>query len=322
MALDAAHARLVELAFDSLGPDDRGVVSLRELHERFHAAAHPRVRGGLMAPGMARDRLLYLFGDCAKEHAGGITLDEFQAYHQRLHHEAAQAHGGEPPDLGPIIMDLWRLGHLLLPSGVKPNIPLDEFPRALYATLLMTLLWVEKDPRREGKFILKGIKEVVRPIFRRGDLPDELQGHFAYPSEISGLTVEYLPTQIAIKRWLDFVWEYDEGKYCGVQGIISAQVDLDILPGSLRQFIVEHSTATEQLHCDKFVQTSISENPMYKCTNRTYGIGSFEECRKVHQWKVKSLSGEQYGNQYHGLQKGLYSEMGPTVCQAATRINL
>ncbi|CCW60102.1 unnamed protein product [Phytomonas sp. EM1] len=323
MVLDDMEQHLVSVAFNSMNPNAEGVVALREIYERFNAVEHPRVKEGVMAPGMARDRLLYLFGSCANEHDGGITFDEFMTFHHKLIQEAWDERVSDVQAfIRQTIMRLWRLGNLLLPTGIRPAFPIDQTPRALYATMLMTLLWAEKDPRNDGKFIIKGIKDVVRPIFRRGDLPDELQGHFAYPSETSDLAVEYLPTQIAIKRWLDFVWEYDKGKYCGVQGIVSAQVDLDVLPPSLRQFIVEHSTAVEKLRCEKFVKTSISENPMYKCTNQVYGVGSMEECRKVHQWKAKSLMGKQYGIQFYGLQKGIHSKMGPTICHAATRINL
>lgn len=331
--LNESEFALVSVAFNSFFPADGGadggkedrLVPLSELEYRFDAVEHPRVKEGSMAPSKAKATLAYQFGKCAAEHGGCVTFDEFLTYHDKLVDEAYDERGVTDVEafIARTIMGLWRLGNdLLLPTAVRPCFPIDKAPEGMYASRLMTLCWSEPDPERPGKFIIKGVKDVVRPCFKRGDLPDEIQGLFAYPEELAGMSVHYVNPQISIQRWLDFVWSYAEGKYCGVPGIVSARVDLDTLPESISQFIVEHHTATKVLD-SKFVPTSIAANPLYKRSSDAYGYGVEEECRRIHAWKVRSLKGKQYGLQYHGLQGKYFSKMkGPTPCNAATGINM
>lgn len=333
---------LVVVAFNSMDVGGSGLVSLKDLKQRFFPHEHPRVKDGRMAPSAATDKLDYHFGECAADHNHCITFDEFVRYHEKL---ADEAYDEQINDVGEFtrhtIMGLWRLGDVLLPTGVRPAFPIAEMPKGLYAAALMTLVWVEArkpstaaaaadpaapSPPQAGNavygdgYVLKGIKEVIRPIFRRGDLPEELQGHFAYPSELAGMAVEYVQPQISIQRWLDFCWEYDAGKFCAVEGIVSARVDLDVLPSDLRQLVLEHRVTTTR--AARTMPTAIVSNPMYRKTSSNYGDGVAAECRKIHHWKANTFAGKQYGNQYHGLVGGFFSKMEARRGGTATGMNI
>lgn len=321
MALSSADQELVRIAFQSMDHTGSGLVSLDEICKTFYAAEHPRVKEGTMAPSAARDTLLHQFGACAAEHNGNVDLYEFLAYHERLADEANDEHVSDVAAFTTeTIMRLWRLGDLLIPTGIRPSFPITEPPTGLYAATLMSLVWVERDTA-SGECVLKAVKDVVRPIFARGDLPEDLQGLFAFPDELAGLQVHYVPTQISIQRWLDVIWEYEDGKYCGVEGIVSARVDLDCLPEGVRQFIVEHSEAIRKRSA--FVKTTNKANPMYTRSSEAYGYGVTEECRKLAEWKANSLNGKQLGLQYHGLCGKFFAKMkAPMQSTAATGMNV
>ncbi|CBZ38691.1 hypothetical protein, conserved [Leishmania donovani] len=337
--LSGSEHHLVAVAFQSMDPNNTGMVALSEVKKRYFAHAHPRVKEGSMAPSAARDTLDYHFGVCAADHEGSITFDEFLAYHEKVADEAYDEHVGDVAAFTEkTIMGLWRLGDVLLPTGVRPAFPVTQAPTGFYAVTLMTLVWVERrqmdaspasaqqssssgGAAHDDLFVLRGIKDVVRPIFTRGDLPDELQGYFAYPEELSGMAIDYVAPRLSIQRWYDFTWEYSEGKYCGVEGIISTRVDLESLPAGLRQFVCEHATAVSR--GTTWMQTRLMMNPMYKKTSSAYGCGVSEECRKIHHWKVKTFEGKQYGNQYQGLCGKYFSKLGaPLKSGAATGMNI
>ncbi|KAG5490118.1 hypothetical protein JKF63_00237 [Porcisia hertigi] len=348
--LSESEYHLVVVAFQSMDPDNTGLIPLSEVKKRYFAHEHPRVKEGSMAPSAARDTLEYHFGTCAADHGGSITFDEFLAYHNKIADEAYDEHVGDIAAFTEkTIKGLWRLGDLLLPTGVRPAFPPTQPPTGLYAVTPMTLVWVERRQpigspnsaqpsssgevatppssnsngygRSEFSYVLRGIKDVVRPTFARGDLPDELQGYFAYPEELTGMAVEYVAPRLSIQRWYDFTWEYAEGKYCGAQGIISTRVDPESLPAGLRQFICEHTTSTSR--GTTWIQTRITANPMYKKTSSAYGTAAYEESRKIHNWKVKTLEGKQYGNQYHGICAKHFSKMRePLKCSYATSMNM
>lgn len=334
---------LVAVAFQSMDHNGTGLVPLRELKQRYFAHEHPRVKEGRLAPSAARDTLDHHFGLCAADHNGCVTFDEFLAYHEKIVDEAYDERVGDVSAFTErTITGLWRLGDLLLPTGVRPVFPVSQPPSGLYAVTPMTLVWVERRPRQmphaaapsaspataqatgaatEDVFVMRGIKDVVRPIFARGDLPDELQGYFAYPEELTGMAVEYSTPQISLQSWYDFCWEYADGLYCGLEGVVSTQVDLDILPAGLRQFLCSHSTATAR-HT-RWMATRQAVNPMYKKSSAAYGVGVMEECRKIHRWKVNTFEGKQYGNQYHGLcGKYFAKSTGPVKSSAATGMNM
>ncbi|KAG5464072.1 hypothetical protein LSCM1_00252 [Leishmania martiniquensis] len=338
--LSERQYHLVAVAFKSMDPDNTGFVPLSEVKKRYFAHEHPRVKEGSMAPSAARDKLDYHLGICAADHGGSITFDEFVSYHEKIADEAYDEQVGDIAAFTEkTIMGLWRLGHLLLPTGVRPAFPVTQLPTGLYTATPMTLIWVERkqvaaspssgqqSPSSGGAvhaddlFVLRGIKDVVRPIFARGDLPDELQGHFAYPEELTGMAVDYVAPRVSTRRCYDFTWEYEEGKYCGVEGIISTRVDLEALPAALRQFVCEHAQAVSR--STEWIPTRLMMNPMYKTTSATYGYGVHEECRKIHHWKVKSLEGKQYGNQYHGLCGNYFAKMRePLKVSTATSMNI
>ncbi|KPI84448.1 hypothetical protein ABL78_6503 [Leptomonas seymouri] len=343
--LSETEYHLVAVAFQSMDPDGTGLIPLREVKQRYFAHEHPRVREGKMAPSAARDTLDHHFGLCSADHNGCVTFDEFLAYHEKIADEAYDEKVGDVAAFTErTITRLWRLGDVLLPTGVRPLFPVSQAPSGFYAVTPMTLVWVERrvPPSQQcavgshpptkmsatpaggdlgDLFMLRGIKDVVRPIFSRGDLPEELQGYFAYPAELTGMAVEYLPPQISVQNWYDFCWEYAEDKYCGVEGIISTRVDLDLLPAGLRQFLCVHSTAIERQ--TRWIPSRQTANPMYKKTSSTYGVGITEECRKIHHWKVNTFAGKQYGNQYHGLCGKQFSKAaGPLKSNAATGMNM
>ncbi|CAJ1036267.1 hypothetical protein, conserved [Leishmania lindenbergi] len=348
--LSEGEYHLVAVAFQSMDPNNTGLVPLSEIKKRYFAHEHPRVKEGNMAPSAARDTLDYHFGVCAADHGGSITFDEFLAYHEKIADEAYDEHVGDVAAFTEkTIMRLWRLGDLLLPTGVRPVFPVAQPPTGLYASTNMTLVWVEprqidasptsgqQSPSIGGTatpsintygavhasdlFVLRGVKDVVRSIFARGDLPEELQGYFAYPEELTGMAVDYVAPRVSIQRWYDFTWEYAEGKYCGVEGIISIRVDLESLPAGLRQFVCDHATAVSR--GTTWIQTRPMVNPMYKKTSSAYGYGVNEECRKIHRWKVKTFEGKQYGNQYHGLCGKYFAKMKePLKCSTTTGMNM
>ncbi|EPY31752.1 hypothetical protein STCU_03273 [Strigomonas culicis] len=217
------------------------------------------------------------------------------------------------------VMAIWRLGELLLPTGVRPLFPAAQPPSGLYASTLMTFVWVDRDAA--GEYVLRGVKDVVRPHFARGALPEEVQGFFAYPAELAEMQVQYLPSQLALQSWLDFVWEYEEGHFCGVEGVIAARLDLSVLPDGVRQFIMPHDVAVAK-KCE-FLKTQRPVNPMYKKSSDNYGYNVNEEVRKTHLWKAKSLEGKQYGLQYYGLVGKYFAKMrAPMSCTASTGMNL
>lgn len=337
--LSESQYHLVAVAFQSMDRDSTGLIPLVEIKKRYFAHEHPRVKEGSMAPSAARDTLDYHFGACAADHGGSVTFDEFLAYHEKIADEAYDEQVGDVAAFTEkTIMGLWRLGDVLLPTGVRPAFPISQPPTGLYAATPMTLVWVE---RREAVsssgtaaatssgggvsiddlFVLRAIKDMVRPTFARGDLPDELQGYFAYPEELTGMAVQYVTPRVSVQRWYDFTWEYAEGKYCGVEGIISTRVDVEALPPGLQQFICEHTTATAR--GTTWIPSRVVVNPMYKKTSSNYGYGVREECRKIHHWKVKTFEGKQYGNQYHGLCGKYFAKMaGPHKSSAATGMNM
>ncbi|KAG5489392.1 hypothetical protein GH5_00261 [Leishmania sp. Ghana 2012 LV757] len=338
--LSESEYHLVAVAFKSMDPNNTGFVPLSEVKKRYFAHEHPRVKEGSMAPSAARDKLDYHFGTCAAEHGGSITLDEFLAYHEKVADEAYDEQVGNVAAFTEkTIMGLWRLGNLLLPTGVRPAFPVEQPPTGLYAAAPMSLVWVERQQvaasptsgqqslssggtvHTNDLFVLRGIKDVVRPIFARGDLPDELQGHFAYPEELTGMAINYVAPRVSTQRCYDFTWEYAEGKYCGVEGIISTRVDLEALPTALKQFVCEHAEAVSR--ATVWIHTRPTVNPMYKTTNAAYGYGVREECRKIHHWKVRSMEGKQCGNQYYGLCGNFFAKMRePLKLSTATSMNI
>lgn len=344
--LNESEYRLVAVAFQSMDPNGTGLIPLSEVKQRYFAHEHPRVKEGKMAPSAARDTLDYHFGQCAADHDGCITFDEFLAYHEKIADEAYDEQVGDVPAFTEkTIMGLWRLGDVLLPTGVRPVFPISQPPSGFYAVTPMTLVWVERRQKQQQQpkpsalasssatenasaaasvsdaFVLRGIKDVVRPTFSRGDLPEELQGYFAYPEELTGMAVEYVAPRISVQNWYDFCWEYAEGKYCGVEGIISTRVEMSALPEGLRQFLCPHSTATARQ--TRWIASRPTVNPMYKKTSASYGVDVAEECRKIHHWKANTLQGKQYGNQYHGLCGKQFAKVsGPVKSSAATGMNM
>lgn len=351
--LSESEYHLVAVAFQSMDHNGTGLIPLSEVKQRYFAHEHPRVKEGKMAPSAARDTLDHHFGLCAADHGGCITFDEFLTYHEKIADEAFDEQVGDVAAFTErTIMGLWRLGDVLLPTGVRPAFPVTQPPTGLYAVTPMTLVWVERrsassaPPQQQQRsrgapsssahnaggeaasgssvgdsFILRGVRDVVRPTFARGDLPDELQGYFAYPSELTGMSVEYVTPQISVQSWYDFCWEYAEGQYCGVEGVVSTRVDVEMLPAGLRQFLCTHATATARQ--TRWIPSRQVVNPMYKKSSSAYGVGVTEECRKIHHWKANTFAGKQYGNQYHGLCGKYFAKAaGPVKSSAATGMNM
>eukprot|EP00796_Vickermania_ingenoplastis_P005162 gene5162-3710_t len=318
--LTPSQIELVETAFRSMVTTEGNTVPLKDLMAQYDASEHPCVKAGEMAPSAARDTLPYQFGQCCLDHDGGVTLDEFMTYHEKMADEAHNTRAGDVNAfIEELIMRLWRLGDLLQPTRIRPAAPIDDFPRALYSKTLMSLIWPGVD--EHGKSFLYCIKESVQPTFRRGDLPPPLQGFFAFPSEFMGFRVQYVAPQISVKRWLDFVWEYEPGKFAAVEGIISARVAKESLPPLLQQLVQEHSDVVK-LPSITFTASRGTPNPMYKKTSETYGYRVHEACRKIHDWRWSSLAGKEYGLQYHGFVDKYFSKNGPVPGNAATGINM
>lgn len=318
--LTPSQTQLVHAAYQSMVKREDGLVALSDLMSHYNASEHPAVKRGDMAPSAARDTLQYQFGECSKDHNGCVTLDEFIKYHEKVADEAHTTRGGDVNAfIDELIMRLWRLGDLLAPTFIRPVFSVDEMPSALYGKTLMCLVWPGVD--ENGESFLHCIRDAVQPIFRRGDLPPQIQGFFAFPAEFMGFRIKFVAPQISVKRWLDFVWEYAEGRFAAVEGVISARVAKDSIPPYLRDFIQEHDDTKKLPYC-QFLERRITSNPMYKKSSESYGYKVVEECRKIHNWKLSSMSGKEYGLQYHGLIGRFFSTNGPSVGNAATGINM
>lgn len=296
-------------------------IPLDRLVASYNVAEHPSVKVGNLAPSAVRETLLYQFGECQKDHSGSVAYDEFVKYHEKVADEARQTLMVNDMDayLEDLFMRIWRRGLLLAPTGLRPVIPIDEYPQGLYSKTLMSLVW--PGVNEAGESVLYCINDMIQPIFRRGELPPPLQGFFAFPSELMGFPIVDVTPQISIKRWLDFVWEYEEGKYAAVEGIISARVPTERLPEDLRVLIMEHSDALKLPFCT-FLETYTCRNPMYKKSSESYGYRVREECKKIAKWKWGSLAGKVYGLQYHGTTENFFSKNGPSTSNAATGMNL
>ncbi|RHW68780.1 hypothetical protein DPX39_100075100 [Trypanosoma brucei equiperdum] len=292
------QAALIEGAFRSMDRDGTGLVRLEDIFRVFDASSHPRVRDGELAPAATRDMLMHQFGATAQAH-GGVSFDVFMRFHERMAEDAAVAKVNDKElFLTDTIIGVWRLGTLLQPTLIRPLFPVDVRPSGLYATQYMSLVWVD-EVAGPGSFVVHVVRDVVRPIFSRGDLPPQLRGMFAYPTELAGMKVIEERLQIATQRWLDFVWEYEEGKHAAVPGIISARVDPDTLPQYLRDMIVQHDVA-KAIPSLFFVRTSVAVNPMYKRSSEEYGYGVPEEVKRMSRWKDLTYSGQACGLIYHG----------------------
>ncbi|RNF26584.1 uncharacterized protein Tco025E_01354 [Trypanosoma conorhini] len=319
--LTPQQLELVERAFRSLDTKGDGLLHLEDIFRVFDVSRHPRVKEGVMAPSAVREMLIHQFGESAKAE-NGVTFDVFMRFHERM---AAEAESERVSDqegfLTGTIEGVWRLGDLLEPTLIRPVIPVEGFPSGIYATQLMSLVW--PDPNSPpGSYVLRVIRDVVQPHFSRGDLPPELRGFFAYPAELAGMKIMEVPSQISMQRWLDFVWEYAEGKYAAVPSLVSALVDLETVPDYLRELILEPE-AVKQLPSVRFLPTIKALNPMYKRTSDEYGYGVPEEIKRVHHWKCKTYDGTACGLIYHGrvgkFTKKLY---GQAQSMAASGINL
>ncbi|KAH9582241.1 hypothetical protein LSM04_008200 [Trypanosoma melophagium] len=319
--LTPEQSSLAEHAFRTLDRKGDGLVPLEDICRVYDVSKHPRVKEGAMAPSAAHEMLIYQFGSCAKE-LGGVTLDVFMRFHQRMAMEAEEERIADKEKfLTDVIAGVWRIGELLQPTFIRPVISINGFPTGIYATQHMSLVWPDPDAGNEA-YVLRVIRDVVLPVFSRGDLPPELRGFFAYPAELAGMRIVEVPPQIALQRWLDFVWEYAEGQYAGVPGIISARVDVEVLPSYLRDLIMEH-TAAVQLPAVRFLPTTRAVNPMYKCTSQEYGYGVDEEVKHVQRWKERTFDGTACGLIYHGLVgKFTKQQYGQSQSNAATGINL
>ncbi|ORC81580.1 uncharacterized protein TM35_001131060 [Trypanosoma theileri] len=319
--LTPEQSALAEHAFRTLDRKGNGVVPLEDICRVYDVSKHPRVKEGVMAPSAAREMLIYQFNNCVKE-LGGVTLDVFMRFHERMAMEAEEERTADKEKfLTEVIAGVWRIGELLQPTCIRPVIPIEGFPTGIYSTQHMSLVWPDPDAVSDG-YVLRVIRDVVLPIFSRGDLPPQLRGFFAYPSELAGMRLIEVPTQIALKRWLDFAWEYAEGKYAAVEGIISARVDLDSVPPYLRDLIIEH-TAAVRLPAVRFLPTTKAINPMYKCSSQEYGYGVEEEVKHVQKWKERTFDGTAYGLIYHGhVGKFTKKHYGRAQSNAASGINL
>lgn len=318
--LTESQLALLRETFLSMASSSTQTIPLEKLISSYNAVEHPSVKRGELAPSAVRETLLYQFGECQKDHNSCVTYDEFVKYHEKVAFEVLQMQMGSVDGyLEDLITHVWRRGFLLAPTQLRQAAPIDEFPRGLLKKTMMTLVWPAVD--ENGSPFLYGIKDMVQPTFRRGDLPAPLQGFFAFPSELMGFRMVYLPPRISIKLWLDFVWEYKDGKYAAIEGIISARVPSESLPEDLQVLIMEHSEALKLPSCT-FLETSNARNPMYKKTSENYGYRVEEECKKIANWKWGSLAGKVYGLQYHGTTGRFFSKTGPTASNAATGMNL
>lgn len=319
--LTPTQCGLVEHAFRSLDKKGDGLLDLDDIYRVFDTSHHPRVRNGEMASSAVRDILTHQFAEGARVD-GGVSFHVFMRFHERMALEAEEERVADKEAfLTDVIVGVWRLGDLLEPTLIRPAISLDEYPRGVYGTRLMSLVWPDPDSP-PGAFVLRVVRDVVQPIFRRGDLPPELRGFFAYPEELAGMKLIDVPVQISLQRWLDFVWEYAEGKHATVPGIISARVDLDNLPEYLRSLVFEPS-ATKELPSPQLIPTSKMFNPMYRRTSDGYGYGVMEEVKRVHLWKCRTFDGTVCGLIYHGhVGKFTKTHAGGAQSTVATGINL
>ncbi|ESL06054.1 hypothetical protein TRSC58_06278 [Trypanosoma rangeli SC58] len=312
---------LVERAFRSLDTKGDGLLRLEDIIRVFDVSRHPRVKEGVMAPSAVSEMLTYQFGESVKKQ-NGVAFDVFMRFHERMAAEAENERVSVPEGfLTATIEGVWRLGNLLEPTFIRPVIPVEGFPSGIYATQLMSLVW--PDPSSPpGSYVLRVVRDVVQPHFSRGDLPSQLRGFFAYPAELAGMTLIEVPSQISMQRWLDFVWEYGEGKYAVVPSTVSALVDLETVPEYLRELIVEPETV-KQLPSVRFIPTLKALNPMYKRTSDEYGYGVPEEVKRIHHWKFKTYDGTAYGLIYHGrLEKFTKMLYGQSQSTAASGINI
>lgn len=299
----SSSARLDSIAeaFATFDTQQTGKALYTDIVNRFDASKHPEVHEGFMAPSKALQILHTHFEPCAREHDGYITWDEFYTFHAKMSKEIDKRRVADHDGFFvALITQLWRLKvNELLVTKIIP-VSLDK-PSGLSATRGLDFIWLDND----GKFV--GYKGVIAPSFARSSLPEGLRGFFALPQELEQKIITYLPIQSAAQPPFDLVWrESEDQPYVGFQGIIAANIDLECVPESLRQYIATNRTSIAQ--GVKFFPTQKASNPFYKKSSQSIGVGAYEHALRVNDLKKELHQGGACGTVFAGRSGNFTSQ--------------
>jgi hypothetical protein len=275
---------IVGAAFNKFDPNGSGLVPLKVLTDAYCAEKHPHVSQGDMAPAVAARAMINALTPSAKQHSGSVAVEDFVLFHERMSAEVDEMQIRNADAYFVNLVDgLWGVSTVhLAPTSVVP-ITMDV-PRGILASKKLDLVW------RDDAGSLRGFKGVVKPTFARSWLPQDIQGLFVFPEEAKSLSITYLPSQPAIQPPYSIVWS-NAGESFGLQDVIASNVDVALLPSSLRSVIL--TTKEVAARSDIQFRTIVAPaNPMYMTTNSGIGAGVHEATAKVQLDKTTALNGE------------------------------
>lgn len=289
-SLSVASRRVVEEAFLQYVDESTGMAKLDVLVQAYDTSKHPTVVLGDLAPSAAKKILRTQLEPSANYHNGYVALDDFLVFHERLQTGLlkTESHVKDPEArFVQLVAQLWNVAALKLePTGITPLTM--ELPTGFQASRQMDLIWVD-----EATGALQGYRGVVKPIFRRADLPKGIQGHFAFADEVKLLNVKYIPPQPAVRPPFDVVWSDNDVLY-GLAAVVSSSVDTAVLPSFLATFIGNCPKNQDGKAMDvTFLQKddAAMKNPMYITSSAAIGIKAVEYAHKVVDAKIKALNG-------------------------------
>mmetsp|Transcript_992 Transcript_992/g.1078 ORF Transcript_992/g.1078 Transcript_992/m.1078 type:complete len:338 (+) Transcript_992:21-1034(+) len=291
---------VVAEAFRTFDPDGSGLAPLEAIIAGYAAHQHPAVVRGDLAPSDAQQRLREQLSPSAKQHDGMVAVEDFFLLHERISDDVDRSKvctDGDKEFIA-IVKPLWGLGLVrLAPTGIVPIT--TEVPSGVLASCHMDLLWVTESGG--NKIRLSGYKNVVKPHFARGAIPEAIQGHFAFHEEISNqnlFDVQFKAPQPAIQPPLSIVWQLSESdSLYGVRDVIVSNIDVAILPSEVRAFIrtAGEVQEIEKGRCIQWLNAgsnSTIKNPAYTTSNSKYGVGVSSQATKVLMEKTQALSGQ------------------------------
>lgn len=292
--LPSSRIDIIADAFASFDPEHTGKASFSDIVARFDVMKHPLVKEAALAPSKASQILLDNFQDFANKNDGFISWDEFFTFHAKISVELdAKRDMDKNGSFNKLVTEIWRLGQVTFPGTKIVPVNLGK-PSGLAATRNMDLIWATEDGQ------VCGYKGVVAPTFARLSIPEQLRGNFALPEELFQTTVKYFPIQSAVQPPYDLVWrEAESGPFLGLKGIIAANVEIELLPAFLQQFILspKESAAVGV----QFIPTAApASNPFYKKSSQSIGVSANEFALRVNTIKKQLHDGTLRGTVFAG----------------------
>lgn len=317
-SLEGARLEVVKRAFVKLAQEEAGTVPLSAMKMLYNAAAHPRVLDGSISQSKARALFESHFTHIPPE--GAVTWDDFASYYTKASTEIDAGRDIDPDaSFVQMVIRAWRLDEDGAPrfesTGILPTTL--ERPSGYSATVNMDLVWKDENGG------LVGYRHVVKPLFSRAELPDEIRGYFALPVESTRANVRFLPAQAALVADLDLVWPKNaaepSGEWTGYRAAVRSNVDTRFLPALLQNYILPF-TRTSQMNVTYNESVKI-QNPVYKKTSQTYGVGAKEHCAQVAELKKLTWEGKAAGNVFAG-KTGKFSDQFKAGCYRNSGLNV